>query len=146
MRFALIDAILECSAERIVAMKQVSRAEEYLADHFPTFAVLPGVLMVETMVQAARHMLREVSPERLVLGEVKALRFGNLVRPGEQLIVEVTLHKRDVEAGTFTCTGKGHVVRAGQTISAGGETAVSGRFTMRAVTFDQQHMQGVQSR
>ena len=49
MRFSLIDAIIEQSPDRIVAVKQVSLAEEYLADHFPSFPVLPGVMMIEAI-------------------------------------------------------------------------------------------------
>ena len=52
MKFNLLDDILEQSSDRIVALKRVDPADDYLADHFPTFPVLPGVLMVETMVQA----------------------------------------------------------------------------------------------
>ncbi len=131
MNFDLIDTVLEQTPDRIVAIKQVSLAEEYLADHFPTFPVLPGVLMVETLVQAARRMLADRGDPRLVLGEVKSMKFGSFVRPGEALRIEVTLDKEPAE-GSYHCRGTGRVCRhraAGDT----GETAVSGRFTMRAI-------------
>ena len=130
MKFDLIDRVLDQSPQRIVAVKHVSLAEEYLADHFPTFPVLPGVLMIETLVQAARRMLASRGDARLVLGEVQALRFGSFVRPGEALQVEVALHKA-LEDGVFLCRGTGRVRR----FAAGepGETAVSGRFTMRPI-------------
>ena len=133
MRFNLIDTVLEQSADRIVAVKQVSLAEEYLADHFPTFPVLPGVLMVETMVQAARHMLAARGDARLVLGEVRALKFGNFVRPGEALEVEVTVTE-ELPGGAFLCRGTGRRRRQGS--AAADETAVSGRFTMRPIRRD----------
>ena len=130
MKFKLLDTILDQSPDRIVAIKQVSLAEEYLADHFPTFPVLPGVMMVETMVQAARQMLADRGDPRLVLGEVRALKFGSFVRPGEALEVEVTVSKV-LDDGAFLCRGSGRVRRH----AAGGrdETAVSGRFTMRPI-------------
>ncbi len=53
MKFNLVDQVLEKSKDHIVTVKQVSQAEEYLADHFPTFPILPGVMMLEAMVQAA---------------------------------------------------------------------------------------------
>lgn len=136
MKFTLIDHVVEQSAARIVIRKHVSMAEEYLADHFPTFPVLPGVLMVETMVQAARLMLRDRSPARLVLGEVKAFKFAGMVRPGEALEVEVSLAAAH-DDGSFTCKGAGTVIRfprGGANESERGETACSGRFTMRAIT------------
>lgn len=135
MKFVLIDHIVEQTADRIVAIKQVSLAEEYLQDHFPSFPVLPGVLMIEAMTQAARAMLAPRGNPRLVLGEVKALKFGNMVRPGEQLEIEVGLVK-DAGDGSYVCRGAGRVRRAGQaqTDAAGDATAVSGRFTMRPVS------------
>jgi len=137
MKFHLIDTILSQTPERIVAIKQVSLAEEYLADHFPKFPILPGVLMIEAMVQAAQAMLANNDPRnrRMVLGEVKALKFGNMVRPGEALEVDVTLQKRN-DDGSFTCKGTGTVRgRHGSSASAD-NTAVSGRFTMRPTRTD----------
>ena len=136
MKFILLDDILEQTPDRIVVLKQVSLAEEYLADHFPTFPVMPGVLMIETMVQAARRMLGDRGDARLVLGEVKALKFGSMVRPGETLEVEVTLLK-SLEDGSYACKRIGRVRRIrseeNETSLPAGETAVSGRFTMRPI-------------
>ena len=133
MKFDLIDTVRDLSADRIVAVKQVSQAEEYLADHFPTFPILPGVLMVETMVQAARRMLADRGDPRLVLGEVRALKFGNFVRPGEALEVEVSLVE-ELPDGGYRCRGTGRVRRPDR--PEAGETAVSGRFTMRPIRTD----------
>ncbi|MCA9292128.1 MAG: hypothetical protein KDA25_13430 [Phycisphaerales bacterium] len=118
--------------DHLVAVKYVSRAEEYLGDHFPTFPVLPGVMMVEAMVQAARRMLSSRASGRLVLGEVRALKFGSFVRPGEALEVDVRVSK-DHGDGTFQCRGSGRVIRnaSGPAGSDPSEAAVSGRFTMR---------------
>lgn len=131
MRFVLVDEVVEREPERVVARKQVSLAEEYLGDHFPGFPVLPGVMMVEAMVQAARAMLADEPAGPLVLGEVAALKFGSMVRPGQTLEVEVRLARRG-EDGTYQCRGTGRVLRHGESGGAG-ETAVAGRFTMRPV-------------
>lgn len=131
MKFCLIDSVLEHSDDRVVAIKQVSLAEEYLGDHFPGFPVLPGVMMVEAMVQAARQMLQARTDKRLVLGEVKAIKFGSMVRPGERLVVEVTLAKESPE-DCYHCKAVGRVQRASET-SEETVTAVGGRFTMRPV-------------
>jgi 3-hydroxyacyl-[acyl-carrier-protein] dehydratase len=132
MKFVLIDSVLEQTSQRIVAMKQVSLAEEYLADHFPGFPVLPGVMMVEAMVQAARQMLADRSPRRLVLGEARQIKFGNMVRPGERLLVEVTLQEANAD-GSFTCRATGRVQRDGVSADVA-QIAVSGRLTLRPVS------------
>ena len=92
MHFSLVDAVLERGADRIVTIKHVSSAEEYLQDHFPGYPVLPGVMMLEAMVQAAREL---EDPEGranppLVLGSVRGLKYGRFVPPGSTLRVEVT--------------------------------------------------------
>jgi len=129
MRFRLIDKVLERSAERIVAVKQVTAAEEYLGDHFPGFPVLPGVLMIEAMVQAAREILAAEGLPRHVLGQVRAVRYGRFVRPGEALRIEVLLDKR-ADDGSVQFRGSAVLV---DSMGIAGDTAVSGRFTMRAI-------------
>ena len=52
MHFALIDRVVERDESRLVAVKAVSLSEEYLQDHFPSFPVLPGVFMLEALVQS----------------------------------------------------------------------------------------------
>jgi len=128
MKFTLVDQILECGPERAVAVKNVTASEEYLADHFPSFPVLPGVFMLEAMIQAAREVLEHQGLTRMMLGEVRALRYGTFVRPGESLRVEVDLIKS--EDGCFTFKGSGLRLCVGTEASP--DTAVSGRFTMRA--------------
>jgi 3-hydroxyacyl-[acyl-carrier-protein] dehydratase len=126
MKFDLVDMVLEQEAGRIVTIKQVTLAEEYLADHFPSFPILPGVLMLEAMVQAASKLLAP-SGERLVLGEVKAVKYGAMVRPGDSLRVEVTAGATK-EDSTTPCKGSGTVLRRDSSETM---TAVAGRFTMR---------------
>lgn len=132
MKFQLIDQVLEDSPDRIVAVKAVTAAEEYLADHFPGFPVLPGVFMVEAMVQAARRLLEGRGRSRMVLGGVRALRYGSFVRPGESLRVEVSVDREQGD-GEVSFRGTGSVIRSDGT----SETAVSGRFTMRPRRADQ---------
>lgn len=133
MRFDLVDHVVELSGERIVTLKNVSNAEEYLLDHFPTFPVLPGVFMIESMVQAARRLAASIDPAngRHVLGGVRALKYGTFVRPGDTLRVEVTLEKSG-ESGTLEFKGNGVVIRPGGT-AEGAPTAVSGKFSLRPI-------------
>lgn len=121
MRFELIDRVLEQGDDRLVAVKNVTVAEEYLGDHFPSFPVLPGVLMLEALVQAARRLIadRGLSSDNLVLAEVRNVRYGNMVRPGHALRVEVTLQRQ--ENGRFDIKGTGRVDEG---------IAVQGRFLL----------------
>ena len=108
MKFNLIDRIEHLSAERVVAVKYVSLAEEYLADHFPTFPVLPGVLMLEAITQAAGWLLHHRSSfakSMAILKEAKNVKYGSFVAPGNYLRVEIE-HVKDTDAGaSFKATG-----------------------------------------
>ncbi len=92
VKFNLIDKLEHLSPQRIIAVKQVSLAEEYLADHFPTFPVLPGVLMLEAIVQAAGWLLHtrgDFSRSMAVLKEARNVKYGQFVGPGNALRIEV---------------------------------------------------------
>lgn len=59
MRFTLLDRVVAIDpGKTITAIKTLSLSEEYLADHFPRFPVMPGVLMLEAMTQAAAWTIR----------------------------------------------------------------------------------------
>ena len=91
MRFTLVDRITELQrGERITAVKNLSLAEEYLADHFPGFPVMPGVLMLEAMTQAGAWLIRasdDFAHSTVVLKEARNVKYANFVEPGQMLTV-----------------------------------------------------------
>jgi 3-hydroxyacyl-[acyl-carrier-protein] dehydratase len=108
VKFNLIDKIEQLTQDRIVAVKQVSLAEEYLADHFPTFPVLPGVMMLEAITQAAAWLLHHRSgfaKSMAVLKEAKNVKYGQFVAPGEVLRVTVEFAKATDAGATFKAAG-----------------------------------------
>lgn len=143
MHFDLVDRVVDLAPERIVTVKNITLAEEYLQDHFATFPVLPGVMMLECLVQAGRRLIEarfpaSASDRPLVLGRVRALKYGRFVRPGATLRVEVTLLKV-LEDGGFDLRGEGVVLEP-----SGGEpqTAVTGRLTLRPARLEAQVVNG----
>jgi|TARA_B100000959_G_scaffold225350_1_gene239452 3-hydroxyacyl-[acyl-carrier-protein] dehydratase len=128
MKFDLVDQILKQDEDRIVTIKQVTRAEEYLGDHFPGFPILPGVMMLEAMVQAASSLCSK-DGERLVLTEVKAIKYGAMVKPGDRLRCEVHVLKENSD-GSVSLKGTGTVLKNDTEET---QTAVAGRFTIRPV-------------
>lgn len=123
MRFHLVDRITEVQPGKLVkAYKNLALGEEYLADHFPSFPVMPGVLMLQALVEAASWLLRLTEDYRysvVVLREVKNVKYGTFMEPGKRLEIVVELAEDD--AGLATFKGKGEVA---------GQSAVSARFRL----------------
>ncbi len=85
MRFLLVDRILELEPGRkIHALKTVAPDEDFFADHFPGFPVVPGVLQTEMMAQAAGKCLDAEDPARgkAMLARIVSASFRGWVRPG----------------------------------------------------------------
>jgi 3-hydroxyacyl-[acyl-carrier-protein] dehydratase len=104
MRFLLVDRILELErGRRAVGVKNVTLSEDFLAYHFPDMPIMPGMLITEALVQLADWTLREASDFQ-ELGLAVAfdrLKFRRLVRPGDQLRLEVELLGREADEVAF---------------------------------------------
>ena len=98
MPFSLIDRIVELHpGESIIAEKTLIGDENYLKDHFPNFACMPGVLMLEAMTQAAGWLLRSTDDFRrpiVMLKEARNVKYGTFLAPQQTLIVKVEINKR----------------------------------------------------
>jgi 3-hydroxyacyl-[acyl-carrier-protein] dehydratase len=119
MKFYLVDRIESIEpGKRIVTVKALSLAEEYLADHFPAFPVLPGVLMLEALVQSAAWLVRiqqGFSKSIIVLKSARNVRYASFVQPGRSLRCEVDAIGIDDAGGKFKAAGS---VDKTQTVSA----------------------------
>jgi len=111
MKFILIDRIKTIEPERrIVASKSLSLAEEYLADHFPTFPVMPGVLMLEALVQTSAWLVRvqqDFARSMVVLAEARNVTYKSFVAPGGSLEVTAEPVKIEDEMSDFKAVGRG---------------------------------------
>ena len=102
----LVDHVLEIDkGKRIKALKNVSINEPYFSGHFPHRPVMPGVLMLEALAQAAAllafDMLGTTPDDKTVyyFAGIDGARFKRPAEPGDQLILEVTLDR--MKAGIF---------------------------------------------
>src|SRR5215470_5995472 len=113
MRFHLIDRIVEVEPGRsLQAVKNLTLGEEYLADHFPTFPVMPGVLMLQTLVEAGAWLLRLTEDYRhsvIVLRDARNVKYGNFMQPGFSLVVTAEMTPVTPEAPEVTFKGKGEM-------------------------------------
>src|SRR4030042_1371566 len=99
MRFILIDKVVSLEAgKEIKAVKNVSLSEEYLADHFPTFPVLPGVLLLEGLIESASWLVRRTenyAHSMILLEQARNVKYKSFLAPGSQ--IEYTVQARTIE-------------------------------------------------
>jgi len=109
MRFILIDKIIEFDfGKRLKAVKSVSLAEEYLSDHFPTFPVLPGVLLLEGLIESASWLVRmteNFAHSMVLLEEAKNVKYKSFLAPGMQ--IEYTVEVKTIQENVSSFTGIG---------------------------------------
>ncbi len=109
MRFRQIDRITEIQVGKsIVAVKDLHADETYLKDHFPRFAVMPGVLMLEAMFQAAAFLVRkseDFAHAMVVLKEARNVKYKDFVQPGQRLVVTAKILKEDGALTTLKTEG-----------------------------------------
>ena len=104
--FLLVDRVLEIEkGKRIVALKNVSINEPFFGGHFPHRPVMPGVLMIEALAQAAALLAFETmgtTPDDNTVYYfvgIDGARFKRPVEPGDQLTLDVTLDR--LRSGIF---------------------------------------------
>ena len=94
--FLLVDRVLEVLAgERIRVLKNVTVNEPFFSGHLPENPVMPGVLVVEGMLQAGALLLSETLPAEkhkyVCFSGIDKARFRKPVIPGDQLIYEIEM-------------------------------------------------------
>lgn len=115
MRFHLVDRIVAVEQGKLIRMvKNLTAGEEYLADHFPTFPVMPGVLMLQTLVEASSWLLRINEDFRysvIALREARNVKYASFMQPGSTMMVTAELVETNrTDAGEWaTFKGKGEV-------------------------------------
>ncbi len=121
--FAFIDRVSEFKKdESLTAFFTLKPEEEFLKDHFPEFPVMPGVLLLESMKQAASELMG-LSGKRSFyrLADVEEVKFGQFVKPGTTLKIQVSRIPDD--SGRLVFDGRTQFVE-------GGGRALMARFSL----------------
>ena len=124
MKFILIDKIVKMAfGKEIITVKNVSLSEEYLADHFPTFPVLPGVFLLQGMVESACWLVRETenyAHSMVLLAQAKNVKYKSFAAPGANIQYTVTAKTIEESISSFSGTG-----------ACNGQSIVEARFSLR---------------
>jgi 3-hydroxyacyl-[acyl-carrier-protein] dehydratase len=109
----LVDRVLEIEpGKRILALKNVSINEHFFAGHFPHYPVMPGVLVIEALAQAAAILAfrtRGQKPDNksvYYFVGIDDARFKRPVVPGDQLLLEVLVGREVRGLGVFTAQAR----------------------------------------
>ena len=132
MKFILIDKIVSLTPEdRITTVKNLSLAEEYLADHFPIFPVLPGVLLLEGLIESASWLVRKsqnFASSMVLLEQAKNVKYKSFAAPGMRIEYTVTAKTIQQNASSFTGAG-----------SVDGREIVQAKFALRHFNLAEQN-------
>ena len=135
MKYCQLDRITSLRPGVSLTAERTLRAEEeYLKDHFPRFPVMPGVMMLEALHQAAIWLIRsgdQFESPLVLLREVRAVKFGEFLSPGETLVITADAVK---EVGSRT------TIKAAATKE--GRPTVSARLIMERCYFDPPNPRG----
>jgi len=109
----MIDKVKECEpGKRIVAIKNVSANEPHFQGHFPGRPIMPGVLILEAMAQAAGVLVFSAMDQPQMEHSlyyyvgIDNARFKKPVVPGDQLELDVTIERTLRGIGKFTCLAR----------------------------------------
>jgi 3-hydroxyacyl-[acyl-carrier-protein] dehydratase len=121
----MVDRVLELEhGKRIKALKNVTMNEPYFVGHFPHRPVMPGVMMLEALAQAAALLSYDAVDAKpddksiYYFAGIDSARFKRPVEPGDQMILDVTLDR--MKSGIFKFHARASVA---------GETAVEAALT-----------------
>lgn len=118
--FLLVDRIIEIeTGKRAVGIKNVTINEPFFQGHFPQYAVMPGVLIVEALAQVGGVALGQMEEYRgrlAFFAGIDKVRFKRQVRPGDTLRLEVELNqvRRNIGTGSGIATVDGEVACKGE--------------------------------
>lgn len=108
--FLLVDRILEVEdGKRAVGIKNVTMNEPFFTGHFPGYAVMPGVLIVEALAQVGTVAMLRVEANRGKIGffaGIDNFRFRGQVTPGDTLVLEVEITRLKGPIGKGQATAK----------------------------------------
>jgi len=112
--FLMVDRVLEIEhGKRIKALKNVSANEPYFTGHFPHRPVMPGVMVLEALAQAAALLsfdALDATPDDKSIyyfAGIDSARFKRPVEPGDQLVLDVTLER--MKSGIFKFSARATV-------------------------------------
>lgn len=111
----MVDRIIEIGENFIVGIKNVTINEPHFTGHFPSYPVMPGVLIIETMAQVSGILVATLAPHTrgkiMLLASVENAKFRKPVIPGDQLRVEMKLDrlKRNIAKISGVATVDGQV-------------------------------------
>jgi 3-hydroxyacyl-[acyl-carrier-protein] dehydratase len=112
--FLLVDRVISIVENEIIALKNVTINEPFFQGHFPTSPVMPGVLIVEALAQAAGiymgHQLEKegqsMNDKLMFFMSIDQVKFRQVVAPGDQLMLHVSLMQKRGSIAKFEAKAK----------------------------------------